>query len=466
MESDKTKIPEVSSKPKDRDELIRVIADSYMKWLQINGIHISRTCPAPLFCTGSVVLQTHTDASDTDLIFFAPPSIKRHWFMRQFVIYLQRTLSIDYYQIREQAFVPLVRLEAHGILFDFLFVNMPNRAFKRFWSTRNRYRFFQEIYSNGWSRKEFLGHLDDASFSSITSLFTSVALLSHPHIKQKEYHWNQFIRRVLCWARERKICANMIGFPSSIAYVLMATYIFLLYKDDQEPDTLFKHFFITFGNWNWEKDSLYCSIKKNLLIFSITPKGKEECKDCMSVSLPELIKRNSRRNFLINTCKNINQSTYPIIKAEFKRAYDAVTEMNFTSLCVPRYFFSDYPYFLQFSFKSILKEVVPFADFLKWQLTYFLKELSMHVEKAEINEECFIVSVSFQTWYCLYVGVQLKSTSLLKDVKDTFMDFRKSLYVRLRKWKSHSLYVRYLEARDPIIAERQIKREKNEKNEV
>ena len=91
--------------------------------------------------------------------------------------------------------------------------------------------------------------------SEVSSSFTAFEL--HQRIPERRRQlFNEFIRHANFWARRRNLCSNITGFPRTIAFVLMATKLFLLHPDCPNSLTLLSKFFETFAQWDWKQHAI------------------------------------------------------------------------------------------------------------------------------------------------------------------------------------------------------------------
>ena len=165
---------------------------------------------------------------------------------------------MGHFEKRDKAYVPLIRIGINDFLFDFLFVNVS----QQYWANMMKDP-LPRIYSLGSlffdceKRSNLLTGLDAPSFRSIQFIFTVSSLLDF--IPQASWKvWNFFIRFINAWTRKRRICSNLTCFPSSLTYVLMATYIFFVCPEEKQGDLveLIRRFFDTFSRWRWDQKGL------------------------------------------------------------------------------------------------------------------------------------------------------------------------------------------------------------------
>lgn len=444
-----------------RTLLIQYIQESYVEWLKCRKVCLPFSS-TPLICTGSVSLNTSHNYSDTDIVFFAPNSIDRSFFFHHFARFLQhagkkrgifsRSLSrswipvtVDQIEVRHHAFVPLVRMRINFILFDCLLVTLPQEMFVSLSS--NPEMKLQSVFQNAVERNSFLIQLDEKSRLTMNSVFTSFSLLQHVP-QEKRFLWSQYIRLVNLWSGRRNLCSNITAFPSRIAYVIMATKVFLLYPNDAHSLNLLWHFFETYSDWDWNQNEVQ--------LISSEAKTHKDAQDSMVVWLPDF-QLGGGDAVRVNTCKNVNPCTLRILQKEFEIARfkfqpnDNAVDLYkmFSSLMERRTFFHRYQNFIKIGFLSNghQKNEVS-VDFLKWQLKYLLSEMCPYLLCGEVYEHYFQKS-STPTKY-LYIGFELKDSMELRQIYRLLYSFEHALRNKACKTDTE-FHLTVLEPTDSII---------------
>ena len=172
----KTRLVETETHFQKRTTLLQWVAKGYIGWLATQNIRI-RGHVAPMACTGSVQLNTTHNLSDTDIIFFAPPHVKRENFLGSFAQFLQvraknqeTPLIIDQVVIRQNAFVPLIRLRINSMIFDFLYATLSSKIFYSFLHYQQKEakldnpEFMESLYLNPERRERCLRNMDGKSY--------------------------------------------------------------------------------------------------------------------------------------------------------------------------------------------------------------------------------------------------------------------------------------------------------------
>ena len=111
------------------------------------------------------------------------------------------------------------------------------------------------------------------------SLFTAFEL--HQRIPERRRQlFNEFIRHANFWARSTHSLFQHHWVSDTIAFVLMATKLFLLHPDCPNSLTLLSKFFETFAQWDWKQHAIDLDAK--------VERSDKPCDDPMVVILPSM----------------------------------------------------------------------------------------------------------------------------------------------------------------------------------
>lgn len=333
----------------------------YLRWL----LHMANsqslnylTLENVVLLHGSYFLGIQSHCSDVDLLFLAPPFVKRHDFFHDFFPYLVEELrkqkhTVTGIDVRDSVYVPVLMFFCNSVFYDCQFLNVELKMFD-----------LLTEHHLDMSQISDLHVCNAVSLRSLNSLRALQVMKVTMEKSDKFQLWLSLIRYLNLWMKRKNLCSNSTGFLSSIAIKILAMKICQLFMNVNNELQLLCHFFETFGTLDWhhsivclyfekeEKEEKYKKRRNQLLIQRKEGSGYEE--DVMVVCLPTHPK--------LNTCKNVTLSTLKILVREFNRASSRLHKLlysplsniqlvdNFSRFLDRRGYFTIYNYFLHVSF--------------------------------------------------------------------------------------------------------------------
>jgi len=319
---------------------------------------------------GSCALTPNYRAMDVDLLLMGSPHVLNDSAESNFEEFIKARPGITCVSRCEGSrFTPaLVRFKLDQFSVDLQFARVDDEA-------------LDEHYSLNRDWSQVRPSLDANSLMSLRAVAVSRKILE---IVPETKRFRLILRLVKRWALRRAIYKHKFGYPGGIAFtILVAKVCKELDPMGNKPiRELFEDVFLYYAMNTWGED-------QPVYLENYAPDANHSrSKDYMQVFTPE--------SNPWNCTHNVNNSTLPVVKQEFKRAKELVDRYrgqnlsfrNFVyELCEGDNFFHKFPLYLQFNCLT-LKEDDYFEDFTVIALRTFCASLDSTLkEHWGLNEE-------------------------------------------------------------------------------
>jgi poly(A) polymerase len=241
-----------------------------------------------LFPYGSYKLGTSTDNSDVDVLCACLDVFEEPLKMvRSLLEHKDHIVVLD----EVPTFIPLLKIKVMDIPFDLTFVKINKEC-----TRKTLYESIDRSADNG------------ASVAAINGVYTTDFILHA--VKPRLDTFQNVLKRIKQWAKDRYIYGNMLGFPGGVSWTLMLVKIFEIFSTNDE-DMLLKRFFRFYSYWRWPdpiilKNTQYTEEK------NWNPIRYPQDRCFMAVITPV--------SPTINSTQSVNNATFKIVQREIRNA--------------------------------------------------------------------------------------------------------------------------------------------------
>lgn len=185
-----------------------------------------------IFTFGSYRLGVHSKGADIDVLCVAPKHVSRRNFFDDFFEVLRAQEGVVNLTKIEDAYVPLMKLEFHGIPIDLVFASINISA------TKSDVNLLDNAVLKGMDEKCILSINGNRVTDEILNLVPNI----------NTFH--SALRCIKYWAKRRAIYGHSFGYFGGVAYTLCVARVCQLFPN-ASSFTIVQKFFKLFMQWKW-----------------------------------------------------------------------------------------------------------------------------------------------------------------------------------------------------------------------
>ncbi|KAL8294229.1 hypothetical protein RB597_008019 [Gaeumannomyces tritici] len=226
---------------------LQTIADAFVKVVakerEPHNAVLIKDARAKVFAYGSLRLGVWGPGSDIDTLVVGPRYVTREDYFQHFPDLLVKMAppgAITDLTVVEEAFVPIIKFEYHGISIDLIF---------------SRIATLKQLPSDpAWGLKDdnLLRGLDEKELRSVNGTRVTDEILS---LVPEQNIFRTALRAIKLWAQRRAIYGNIMGFPGGVAWAMLVARVCQLYPK-ATSSVIVNKFFSILLQWPWPQPVL------------------------------------------------------------------------------------------------------------------------------------------------------------------------------------------------------------------
>lgn len=226
---------------------LQTIADAFVKVVaqerEPKNAVLIKDARAKVFAYGSLRLGVWGPGSDIDTLVVGPRYVTREDYFKHFPDLLVKMAppgAITDLAVVQEAFVPIIKFEYHGISIDLIF---------------SRIATMKQLPSDpAWDLKDnnLLRGLDEKELRSVNGTRVTDEILS---LVPEQNIFRTALRAIKLWAQRRAVYGNIMGFPGGVAWAMLVARVCQLYPK-ATSSVIVNKFYSILLQWPWPQPVL------------------------------------------------------------------------------------------------------------------------------------------------------------------------------------------------------------------
>lgn len=379
-----------------QEGVLRELERLFVEWVVEVGVEMnyteadSRKMTTKLLPLGSHKLGVKNTWNHVDILCIGPPYVSREAFFTAFVERLKQHQMVAKCVPIADVFTPILRTDMGGIRIDILFARLAKPLESG------------QTLEEATKEDDILRNMDDKSVRCLNGYRVAEMMLQ---LVPNAQTFRETLRFVKCWARQRGLYSNALGFFGGITWALLVARVCQLYPY-YSPSQLVNRFFRVYDQWNWSKPVMLCEIEDKQGIPGMSsfkvwnpkanPADRQHIMPVITPAFPAM-----------NSTYAVTETTKRILLDEFRRGYESVKNVEagkteWRQVHEPFSFFGDFRQFLSLEVLAKTDEVQQkFSGWVDSKLRILTKQLeAMNGLIIHPNPRQYDLSGTDPEWPC------------------------------------------------------------------